>query len=281
MPMKCGDVTIVVDGGNVGVHPGQQVTGKVVFGAVDGRPCAPRVVRLVVEGTAHLTLSPKTVGLFEAFYSSLRPVVLQNRTITITEHRPLLPSQATEFPFSFDVDACGEQRVLPSFKGKLVKIRWTVSCYTGRGFIPSAPKAVKEFLVVANPPFCTPEPIRSPFKSHGYCQNTDDGESQVDLEIDIEGFVESTSCDMRSQPLQGELSVLRSTKRIQSVVLRLNRIESIVYSEGDISERSEVSSLEIADGNIARGLPIPIHFLWPRGTCCPTLRHEEFSVSPR
>lgn len=86
--MKCGDVTIVVDGGNVGVHPGQQVTGKVVFGAVDGRPCAPRVVRLVVEGTAHLTLSPKTVGLFEAFYSSLRPVVLQNRTITITEHRP-------------------------------------------------------------------------------------------------------------------------------------------------------------------------------------------------
>lgn len=49
----------------------------------------------------------------------------------------------------------------------------------------------------------------------------------MDLEIDIEGFVESTSCDMRSQPLQGELSVLRSTKRIQSVVLRLNRIESI------------------------------------------------------
>ena len=57
-------------------------------------------ISLHAEGQVSLQLSAKSVGLFEAFYSSIRPVQLLD-FVTELQGAAKLPDGLTEFPFEF------------------------------------------------------------------------------------------------------------------------------------------------------------------------------------
>lgn len=63
-------------------------------------------IRLVAEGLIKLQLSARSVGLFEAFYSSIRPVSLLYHEQAVTP-AGRLDLGVTEFPFSVPVQPCG------------------------------------------------------------------------------------------------------------------------------------------------------------------------------
>ncbi|NXB85363.1 DSCR3 protein, partial [Vidua chalybeata] len=49
-------------------------------------------------------------------------------------------------------------------------------------------------------------------------------------------------------------------------------------AEGYARDATEIQNIQIADGDVCRGLPIPIHMVFPRLFTCPTLETTNFKV---
>ena len=84
---------------------GESVTGSVLITTPTPLPHAG--LRLVVEGSVTRQLSARSIGLFEAFYSSLKPLQLLHIEIDLDTQRTQgrLPAGTTAFPFFFSAAA--------------------------------------------------------------------------------------------------------------------------------------------------------------------------------
>ncbi|KFO06590.1 Down syndrome critical region protein 3, partial [Balearica regulorum gibbericeps] len=49
-------------------------------------------------------------------------------------------------------------------------------------------------------------------------------------------------------------------------------------AEGYARDATEIQNIQIADGDVCRGLPIPIYMVFPRLFTCPTLETTNFKV---
>eukprot|EP00808_Paulinella_micropora_P028265 g62640.t1 len=80
------------------------------------------------------------------------------------------------------------------------------------------------------------------------------------------------------RPFSGELVVQQSEIEIKSIELQLVRVETISYMEGEAREATEIQNIQIADGDVVRGLAIPIHMVFPRLFTCSSVTQKGFSV---
>ncbi|XP_007470551.1 PREDICTED: Down syndrome critical region protein 3 isoform X2 [Lipotes vexillifer] len=177
-------------------HAGEMLSGVVVVSGKDS--VQHQGVSLTVEGTVNLQLSAKSVGVFEAFYNSVKP-----------QKRKLTPS-----PVAFTVT-------------------------------PETLQNVKERALL--PKFL------------------------------IRGHLNSTNCVI-TQPLTGELVVESSEAAIKSIELQLVRVETCGCAEGYARDATEIQNIQIADGDVCRGLSVPIYMVFPRLFTCPTLETTNFKV---
>jgi hypothetical protein len=53
----------------------------------------------------------------------------------------------------------------------------------------------------------------------------------------------------------------------------------IAYMEGEAREATEIQNIQIADGNIVRGLALPIYMVFPRLFTCSTTLAKAFKVN--
>ena len=51
-------------------------------------------------------------------------------------------------------------------------------------------------------------------------------------------------------------------------------------AEGYARDATEIQNIQIADGDVCRGLSIPIYMVFPRLFTCPTLETTNFKVGP-
>ena len=72
--------------------------------------CERYGITLKVTGTVSMQLSPKNVGLFEAFYASIKPIELMAFTIDVAPAGKL-PEGTTELPFEFQMTPVKGQRL--------------------------------------------------------------------------------------------------------------------------------------------------------------------------
>ncbi|XP_058715894.1 vacuolar protein sorting-associated protein 26C isoform X3 [Poecile atricapillus] len=93
----------------------------------------------------------------------------------------------------------------------------------------------------------------------------------------IRGHLNSTNCVI-TQPLTGELLVESAEAAVKSIELQLVRVETCGCAEGYARDATEIQNIQIADGDVCRGLPIPIHMVFPRLFTCPTLETTNFKV---
>lgn len=68
----------------------------------------------------------------------------------------------------------------------------------------------------------------------------------------------------------GEITVTKCAVEIKSIELQLVRVETCKYMEGEAKEATEIQNIQIADGNVVRGLAVPIHMVFPRLFTCST-----------
>jgi len=93
----------------------------------------------------------------------------------------------------------------------------------------------------------------------------------------FEGHLDHTTCCV-GEPFSGELRIQKCAVDIKSIELQLVRVESCTYMEGEAREATEIQNIQIAEGNVVRGLSIPIHMVFPRLFTSATILTKQFKV---
>ena len=240
-----------------------------------------------------LQLSARSIGLFEAFSSALKPIPVLHIDIDVNGGSKL-PNGATPFPFEFvlrPVPSSPPTPLFDTYHGVYVNIHYTLTAsLQPRGLMAKQLVKQKELLIEAAPspspspsssgsssPTGGPPPPFSFRVSPDSLQNVKDASKRRIPDFLFEGRLESTSCDI-ARPLLGELTIVRSAVDVKSIELQLVRVESCSYMEGEAREATEIQNIQIAEGNVLRGVALPIYMVFPRLFCCSTTIAKAFRV---
>ncbi|XP_008766805.1 vacuolar protein sorting-associated protein 26C isoform X2 [Mus caroli] len=232
-------------------HAGEMLSGVVVISSKDS--VQHQGVSLTMEGTVNLQLSAKSVGVFEAFYNSVKPIQIINSTIDVLKPGKI-PSGKTEVPFEFPLLVKGSKVLYETYHGVFVNIQYTLRCDMRRSLLAKDLTKTCEFIVHSAPQKgkLTPSP--------------------VDFTITPE------TLQNVKEPLTGELVVEHSDAAIRSIELQLVRVETCGCAEGYARDATEIQNIQIADGDICRNLSVPLYMVFPRLFTCPTLETTNFKV---
>jgi len=260
-------------------HPQTQVTGAIVI--TTDKPMKHNGIKLVIEGNVSLQLSARSVGIFEAFYSSVKPQPLVYYEINVCDS-DTAAAGTTQIPFEFILKPLSGAQLYDTYHGVYVNIRYTASAEMARGMFSNSLKAKREFFVeLAKDPEIqkqVAESPRVPFRiSPESLQNVKDTSKKKIPEFVFEGYFGRTLCPI-SEPFEGELVITKCPVEIRSIELQLVRVESCTYNEGSTRDATEIQSIQIADGNVVRNLPIPLHMVFPRHFTCSTTITNTFKV---
>ncbi|KAM7322339.1 hypothetical protein ACRRTK_019180 [Alexandromys fortis] len=125
-------------------HAGEMLSGVVVISSKDS--VQHQGVSLTMEGTVNLQLSAKSVGVFEAFYNSVKPIQILNSTIDVLKPGKL-PSGKTEIPFEFPLHVKGSKVLYETYHGVFVNIQYTLRCDMRRSLLAKDLTKTCEFIV--------------------------------------------------------------------------------------------------------------------------------------
>jgi len=219
-------------------HAGEVLSGVVVISGKDS--IQHQGVSLTVEGSVNLQLSAKSVGVFEAFYNSVKPIQIINSTIEMVKPGKF-PSGKTEIPFEFPLHVKGNKVLYETYHGVFVNIQYTLRCDMRRSLLAKDLTKTCEFIVHSAPQkgkltpspvdfTITPETLQNVkefiFCAAGVHPRVILSEQRALLpKFLIRGHLNSTNCVI-TQPLTGELVVESSEAAIKSIELQLVRVET-------------------------------------------------------
>jgi hypothetical protein len=120
------------------------VTGAIVV--TSDVPFTHSGVKLVAEGQVTLQLSARSIGLFEAFSSALKPIPLLHTEIDVNAGSKV-PKGSTPFPFEFVLRAVPGQQLFDTYHGVYINIQYTVNVSLQRGMMQRPLTKQKEILI--------------------------------------------------------------------------------------------------------------------------------------
>ncbi|KAM9021071.1 vacuolar protein sorting-associated protein 26C isoform 3-T3 [Ara ararauna] len=123
---------------------GEVLSGVVVITSKD--TVQHQGISLTMEGSVNLQLSAKSVGVFEAFYNSVKPIQIINSTIEMVKPGKL-PSGKTEIPFEFPLQTKGNKVLYETYHGVFVNIQYTLRCDMKRSLLAKDLTKTCEFIV--------------------------------------------------------------------------------------------------------------------------------------
>ncbi|XP_078464422.1 vacuolar protein sorting-associated protein 26C isoform X3 [Lampetra planeri] len=256
-------------------YDGQEMVSGLVV--IQGRDTVQHQgISLALEGTVTLQLSSKSVGVFEAFYNSAKPVQLVSSSMEVVKPGKL-PSGRTEIPFQFPLKASGSSKVLfETYHGVYVNIQYTLRCEMKRSLLNKDVHKTCEFIVHTP---AQPEPTLDTIVKFAITPA-----SLQKLKVKsslpnflIKGCLNTTNCEV-TRPLCGELLVEHCDLPLKSIDVQLVRVETCGCAEGYARDATEIQNLQIAEGDVCRGVAIPIHMVFPRLFTCPTLQTTNFKI---
>ncbi|XP_014824291.1 PREDICTED: Down syndrome critical region protein 3 [Poecilia mexicana] len=254
-------------------HEGETVAGVVTLCCKE--PLQHNGIALSMDGIVNLQLSSKSVGVFEAFYNSVKPIPLISSSIEVAKAGKI-PGGKTEIPFEFPLISKGNKVLYETYHGVFVNIQYTLRCDLKRPLLAKDLSRSCEFIVHSQPQKSkiVPTPVKFSITPETL-QNVRE-RSQLPLFL-IRGHLDATSCVI-SQPLTGEVQVDKSDVPIKSIELQLVRVETCGCAEGYARDATEIQNIQIAEGDVGHGMPIPVHMVFPRLFTCPTLETTNFKV---
>lgn len=231
---------------------------------------------LTLEGNVNLQLSAKSVGVFEAFYNSLKPIQLLNYTLELAKPGKF-PNGTTEIPFELPLKGKPGKQLYETYHGVFVSVMYSMRCDMKRSLLARDLQKIVEFIVECKSN-TTPE----------------DGEKKVDFTVSPEslqnvknrsgvpqflvtGHLDTANCVI-TKPFTGELTVSHSSAPIRSVELQLVRVETCGCAEGFSRDATEIQNIQIGEGDVCRNVPIPIYMIFPRLFTCPSLNTNNFKI---
>lgn len=231
---------------------------------------------LTMEGSVNLQLSAKSVGVFEAFYNSLKPIQLVHYNIELAKPGKI-PHGNTEIPFEMPLRVKGgtAKKLYETYHGVFINIMYTLKADMKRSLLNKDLQKVSEFIVE----FVSDEkPKEKPVDFTSSPESLENVKKQMKVpNFLVRGKIDTVNCCI-AQPFSGEVVVEKSTTPIRSIELQLVRVETCGCAEGFARDPTEIQNIQLADGDVCRGLPIPIYMVFPRLFTCPTLTTSNFKV---
>lgn len=253
-------------------HEGERVSGVLLVCSKDA--LQHQGVSLSLEGLVNLQLSSKSVGVFEAFYNSVKPVQLVSSSMELVKPGKI-PAGRTEIPFEFPLQAKANKVLYETYHGVFINIQYTLRCDMRRPLLAKDLSKTCEFMVHCQPQM-QPQPNPVEFSiTPETLQNVRERSSLP--RFLVRGHLDTTSCAV-TRPLTGELLLESSEVAIKSIELQLVRVETCGCAEGYARDATEIQNIQIAEGDVCRGLSIPIYMVFPRLFTCPTLETTNFKV---
>uniref|UniRef100_A0A914WFI0 Uncharacterized protein n=1 Tax=Plectus sambesii TaxID=2011161 RepID=A0A914WFI0_9BILA len=235
---------------------------------------------LEMEGAVRIHTSGKSLGVIDAISNqAVKSINLAGWSTELSKSATIL-SGKTEFPFSFELKPNMNRQLYESYHGVYLAVQYAVKCDMKRPFPQKALHKAQEFLVqytkkhqeelADNKPVAftiTPESVHNRERL-----------SQLP-KFTVTGKLDSSSC-LLSKPLTGEVTVHKCDIPIKSIELQLLRAETCGSAQADGAniEYTEVQTLQIADGDVARGISIPIYMVFPRLFACSTTDTPNFKI---
>ncbi|KAA0704440.1 Down syndrome critical region protein 3 -like protein [Triplophysa tibetana] len=251
-------------------HEGELLSGVVLISSRDA--LQHQGVSLSMEGLVNLQLSSKSVGVFEAFYNSVKPIQLVSSNIEVVKAGKV-PAGKTEIPFEFPLQAKGNRVLYETYHGVFVNIQYTLRCDMRRSLLAKDLSKTCEFMVHSQP-----QKSKMQLNPVDFTITPDTLQNRTSLpKFLIRGHLDASTCVI-TRPLTGELVVENSEVVIKSIELQLVRVETCGCAEGYARDATEIQNIQIAEGDVCHGLSIPIYMVFPRLFTCPTLETTNFKV---
>ncbi|XP_064470449.1 vacuolar protein sorting-associated protein 26C-like [Ornithodoros turicata] len=254
-------------------HEGEDVVGVVV---VDSRSEVKHEgITLHLDGTVTMQLSAKTIGIFDSFYSSAKPVQLISYTLEIAKPGKL-PAGRTELPFEFPLKTKGNKTLYETYHGVFINIQYLLKCDMKRSLLNKDMQKTVEFIMEykEGAEKAIPVPVNIKISPESV-QNVQD-RSKVPNFL-LKGRIDSTCCCI-TQPFTGAICVERCDIPIRSIELQLVRVETCGCAEGYARDATEIQNIQIGEGDVCHGINIPIYMVFPRLFTCPTLVTNNFKI---
>ncbi|XP_074104101.1 vacuolar protein sorting-associated protein 26C [Cotesia typhae] len=235
---------------------------------------------LTMEGSVNLQLSSKNVGIFEAFYNSVKPIQLVQYTIDVAPAGKI-PNGKTEIPFELPLKPRGSKSLYETYHGVFVNIQYVIKCDIKRSFLAKDVSKSLEFMVEDRTPIGKEIKPQEPVRPVTFkivpesLQNIRDKASVP--EFIISGQIDKVICKL-SEPLTGQVIIEETAALIKSIELQLVRVETCGCAEGYSRDATEIQNIQIGEGNVCTGIPIPIYMIFPRLFTCPTLNTSNFKI---
>nr|CAD7568981.1 unnamed protein product [Timema californicum] len=233
-------------------------------------------ITLAMEGTVNLQLSAKNVGIFEAFYNSVKPIQLVSYALEVASPGKI-PAGKTEIPFEFPLASRPNKTLYETYHGVFVNVQYLLKCEMKRSFLAKDLIKVAEFIVEYKSQTsdkASPRPVEFSITPESLQNNRDRGHIP---HFRVKGHLDSTVCCL-TKPFSGELIVDHCEIPIKSVELQLVRVETCGCAEGYAKDATEIQNIQIGEGNVPCGMAIPIYMIFPRLFTCPTLFTSNFKV---
>ncbi|XP_076457678.1 vacuolar protein sorting-associated protein 26C-like [Babylonia areolata] len=254
---------------------GEVVAGVVVVNSKG--ECQHQGITLTVDGVVNLQLSAKSVGVFEAFYNSIRPIQLLQYPLEVAKPGRL-PSGKTEIPFEVPLKPKAGKTLYETYHGVFVNIQYTIRAEMKRSLLNKDLQKQCEFIIEyksqAQEEKAKPKPVAFTITPETLAGVKD---KQNIPKFKVKGKLES-SCIKVTEPLKGELVLEHCEVPIKSIEIQLVRVETCGCAEGYAKDATEIQNIQIAEGDVCRNLPVPIYMIFPRLFTCPTLSTNNFKV---
>eukprot|EP00759_Apiculatamorpha_spiralis_P015574 PhF_6_TR22252/c0_g1_i1/m.31433 len=277
------DVSISLDrsSGIFDVH--DKIKGVIIL-ECDG-PQSHSGIQMTIDGSVALQLSPKSVGIFEAFYNNIKPLQLVGTTVSILDSGKA-PGGVTKLPFEFDLLSLKKPGVVSlceTYHGVFVNSSYHMHIHVNRGMFG---KSIKESLQIyvrnpgqaapTDPAAYTVPPTKFALQPAGV-KNIRKQSLENVPQFKISGQLDTALCDI-TKPLTGTVKIEECAIGIKSVEVQLVRVEFCAAVEGVAKEATEIQNIQIGEGDVPRGIDIPIFMIFPRWFTCPTLVASNFKV---
>ncbi|MCL7038496.1 hypothetical protein MKW94_024870 [Papaver nudicaule] len=238
-------------------------------------------IRLTATGTVNLQVRGGSAGVIESLYGVVKPISIISKSFDIRSSGKI-GSGITEIPFSLNLRPQGHdgsEIFYETFHGANISIQYLITADLVRGYLHKSLSATMEFLVESDKANLLQAPVSPEMVSFYITRDTQRHPLLPELssgEFRVSGKI-CTQCSLLD-PINGDVTVESSTVPINSIDIHLLRIESILVGEKIVTETSVIQTTQIADGDVCRGMTLPIYVIPPRLLTCPTIFAGPFSI---
>ncbi|KAL4440751.1 hypothetical protein ABPG74_013732 [Tetrahymena malaccensis] len=271
-------LTITFDRANSTYKQNDWVTGKVKLeGDVENSKFEIYGLKIKAEGTLQAQNKASNRDL-EAVSAHLLPLKLFTHESSIAEMQQV-DKDNCEFTFKFKLTANEGEKLIETYVGVYVTVGYEIQAELKLANYQIVKETQSFFVQVngAGRDMLNTDKYPHPQNISVNPDKLKQGSMEKMPRIKIQGIINSDVC-MINNDFTGQFELEECEGKIRSIDLQLIRVEQVSNAKGKFQEATEIQLIQVCDGNITKGIEIPLTMMFPKYFCCPNFQWKDFTV---